>query len=179
MKKVCNIVSGTPRSATSTMMRILYESNIDVVFDNCKPADKFNPYGYFEHKCMFRPRVYRSWLPSVENKWVKIVNYYFDYLPNDISYKIIYMYRNIDDSSKSLQKYGNDRRTLKSIVLNNTKSHSNAMQVLKRPNVRYIIINFQELFNDLKFVHNQLENFLQLPLDFFIINSIINDKPTI
>jgi hypothetical protein len=44
------IVTGTVRSGTSVMMRILHEAGIKTLFDNHKIPDVSNPNGYFEYK---------------------------------------------------------------------------------------------------------------------------------
>lgn len=49
-KDITIIVTGTGRSGTSVMMRILHEAGVKVLFDDKKrPADISNPNGYFEY----------------------------------------------------------------------------------------------------------------------------------
>jgi len=48
--QVTVIVTGTVRSGTSVMMRMLHNADVKALFDNQKrPADISNPYGYFEY----------------------------------------------------------------------------------------------------------------------------------
>lgn len=47
------IVSGSVRSGTSLMMQLLEAGGIPLYYDNAKPPDENNPYGYFEKTGMF------------------------------------------------------------------------------------------------------------------------------
>jgi hypothetical protein len=47
------VVSGSVRSGTSLMMQLLEAGGVSLYYDNNKPPDESNPYGYFEKTEMF------------------------------------------------------------------------------------------------------------------------------
>lgn len=71
------IVSGSPRSGTSLMMQILETGGVPLYYDDTKPPDQSNPYGYFEKHEMFYfsadPRYDSPFLSLCQNKGVKIL----------------------------------------------------------------------------------------------------------
>lgn len=71
------IVSGSPRSGTSLMMQILDAGGILLFYDDTKPPDQSNPYGYFEKHEMFLYSTDQSgeniFLSLCKNKGVKIL----------------------------------------------------------------------------------------------------------
>jgi len=144
-KKKYNIVTGVPRSGTSLMMRILKMSGETILYDECKRPDKFNSYSYMEHSNMFKPNTYKNWIKENPNVWIKIINYYVQFIPVDLNYRFIYMYRNISESSASLQKYNGNRQTLNSIIKMNTKKHSFAIKFLDQLKCEYAVINYNKL----------------------------------
>src|SRR5688572_11391388 len=89
------IVSGLPRSGTSMMMKMLIAGGLEPLTDNIRTADEDNPEGYFEFERVKQLKDDRSWLQEARGKCVKIVSAFLKYLPEEFTYKIIFMRRNI------------------------------------------------------------------------------------
>ena len=103
------IVSGSVRSGTSLMMQLLEAGGIPLYYDNTKPPDENNPYGYFEKTGMFSYAglggAESSFLSFCRNKGVKILPP--SILPDVIRdtkgtlVKIIFMLRNENEVANS------------------------------------------------------------------------------
>src|ERR1041385_2006037 len=91
------IVSGLPRSGTSMMMKMLVAGGLEALTDNIRTADEDNPEGYFEFEMVKKLGDDRSWLADARGKCVKIVSSFLKHLPQDFTYKIIFMRRNIEE----------------------------------------------------------------------------------
>jgi hypothetical protein len=99
------VVSGLPRSGTSMMMRILAEGGLPVVTDHFRPADEDNPNGYFELeavKQMSEGNV--KWLADAGGKAVKIISALLEHLPQQYTYRVIFMEREIKEILASQRK---------------------------------------------------------------------------
>lgn len=99
------IVSGLPRSGTSMMMKMLEAGGIHPLTDGIRVSDKDNPKGYYEFE-----RVKRlqdgdtAWLPEAQGKSVKIISALLMRLPEDYTYKTIFMTRKISEVIASQKK---------------------------------------------------------------------------
>jgi RNase adaptor protein for sRNA GlmZ degradation len=71
------IVSGSVRSGTSLMMQLLEAGGVPLYYDDSKPPDENNPYGYFEKTGMFAYAglggAESPFLTFCKNKGVKIL----------------------------------------------------------------------------------------------------------
>ncbi len=93
------VVSGLPRSGTSMMMQMLVAGGIEVVADHLRQADTDNPRGYFEFEPVkaLAEADDTSWLDAAHGKVVKIISSLLQHLPDDQTYKIIFMERNLQE----------------------------------------------------------------------------------
>ena len=98
------VVTGLPRSGTSLMMQILQSMGIEIFTDNKRLPNESNPKGYFEHELVKMIEYDTSWVKEVEGKAIKIVSPLLAYLPNNHSYKIIFMDRVLDEIVQSQEK---------------------------------------------------------------------------
>lgn len=89
------IVSGLPRSGTSMMMRMLEAGGVPVLVDNLRPADEDNPNGYYEFEAVKKVREDPSWLDRAGGKVVKMVYRLLYDLPEDRTYRVIFMTRKL------------------------------------------------------------------------------------
>ena len=92
------VVSGIPRSGTSLMMQMVAAAGIPLYADGTRPADAFNPDGYFEHDAIKRLGADGSVLDGAEGMAVKVVVPLVRYLPSHHGryYKVIMMERDPD-----------------------------------------------------------------------------------
>ena len=100
---VC-IVSGLPRSGTSMMMKMIDAGGLPPLIDNIRVADEDNPKGYYEFERVKQLQTDKAWLPDAYGKVVKIISMLLQHLPDNHSYKVIFMLRNIDEILASQHK---------------------------------------------------------------------------
>jgi hypothetical protein len=96
--KVIIIVSGLPRSGTSMMMKMLEAAGLPILTDNLRTADASNPKGYYEFERVKKLKAGDfDWLAEAQGKVVKVISALLEYLPNQYSYKIIFMRRDMNE----------------------------------------------------------------------------------
>lgn len=109
------IVTGIPRSGTSLMMQILFASNIPVFVDEFNRVDDGNTKGYYEHSLVcFKDN---SWIHQASDKAVKVIVDWLEFLPQNLSYKIIVMRRSLGEVAIS-RKYSIDDAIHQNHILN-------------------------------------------------------------
>ncbi|MGE0815310.1 MAG: sulfotransferase family protein [Vicinamibacterales bacterium] len=94
------IVSGLPRSGTSMMMTMLAAGGVPLVVDGVREADPSNPKGYFEYepvKDLDKRGADLGWLRGARGRAVKIISFLLTWLPEDFSYDVILMQRDLDE----------------------------------------------------------------------------------
>lgn len=89
------VVSGLPRSGTSMMMRMLQAGGLQLLTDGERAADEDNPRGYYEYAPVKRLAEDDSWVPEAQRKVVKVVSRLLYELPEDYSYDVVFMQRDI------------------------------------------------------------------------------------
>ena len=103
-QETITIVSGLPRSGTSMMMKILEAGGLEVLTDNLRTADEDNPKGYYEFERVKKLKEDQAWLDDAKGKVVKIISAILKDLPPDYNYKIVFMYRKIEEILASQKK---------------------------------------------------------------------------
>lgn len=98
------IVSGLPRCGTSLMMRMLEMGGMPIMTDQVRQADIDNPRGYFELEAVKRVKEDPSFLAEADGKVFKMVSQLLYDLPDDHSYKIIFMQRDLSEMIASQNK---------------------------------------------------------------------------
>lgn len=95
------VVSGLPRSGTSLVMRMLSHGGMSTLTDQVRPADASNPYGYFEHSAVKSLAADPLWLEVARGKVVKIVAPLIAALPPSLSYRVVFLLRDLRDVAYS------------------------------------------------------------------------------
>lgn len=104
-KKEVIIVSGLPRSGTSMMMKMLEAGGLPVMTDNIRTADDDNPKGYYEfERAKQLPKGDKAWVKDAQGKVVKVISALLQHLPNDYSYKVVFMQRKMEEVLASQNK---------------------------------------------------------------------------
>lgn len=92
------VVSGLPRSGTSMMMKMLEAGGVAIMTDNQRAADENNPKGYYEYERVKQlKKGDYAWLNDAHGKAVKIISALLEQLPDEHTYKIIFMRRNMNE----------------------------------------------------------------------------------
>ena len=99
------VISGLPRSGTSMMMKMLSAGGLEIVTDDQRKADEDNPKGYYELERVKKLKDGDTkWLDQTQGKVIKVISALLEYLPENYSYKVIFMKRNMEEILASQQK---------------------------------------------------------------------------
>ena len=166
------IVSGLPRSGTSMMMQLLAGAGRQVLTDAKRAADEDNPLGYFEFEKTLELAKDVSWLPQARGKVVKIVAQLLPLLPATEHYQVIFMERDLAEVISS-QKAMLARQGRRGANLNDqqlTAAYTAQLlrirnQLLRRPEIRTLAINYSDLLADPTAGLETLAQFLGPPFD--------------
>ena len=96
-QEIITVVSGLPRSGTSMMMQMLEACGVPILSDAHRPADSDNPRGYFEFESAKALRTDAEWVGRARGKGVKIVAQLLPYLPENYSYRVVFMVRDLSE----------------------------------------------------------------------------------
>jgi len=177
------IVSGTERSGTSLMMQLLDKGEVPIAYDTKRKPDINNPRGYYE---LEGGKIIKKIIDNTfdfdkyTGKFIKITAYGLQYLPvyEYKRYKIIYMYRNIDEIVESMNKMSDktfDSYETKELLIKLKISAIDTMRL--REDIEYKIISYNGLLKD----HNnpnELDNIRYFLPDFNVneAKKVIDEK---
>jgi Sulfotransferase family len=146
------VVSGLPRSGTSMMMKILAEGGLPVVADQSRTADEDNPNGYFELELVKRMSEGNiEWLSEASGKVVKVISGLLEHLPQDYSYKVIFMEREIKEilaSQRKMLAHRNEELRSNDLEIEQQfQRHLSALKpwLARRPNMEILYVSYNAL----------------------------------
>jgi len=165
------IVSGLPRSGTSLMMQILNEAGLQVLSDQVRPEDEYNPKGYWEYEAVKKLGQDSSWLKDHPGKVIKVVSPLLRYLPSDLNYKIIFMDRPLLEVLVSQEVMKGRERTavMQNFPFQMAADFENEHQRLfnwldLQPNINYRMVKFYDCLQNPDQVAKILSEFLERPI---------------
>jgi predicted ATPase len=177
-KKVI-IVSGLPRSGTSMMMKMLAEGGLSAVVDSLREADEDNPNGYFEIESSKSLKDgEKKWLYDAQGKVVKVISYLLEFLPDDLSYDIIFMEREISEILASQQKMLKRRNEISALsdaeMEAQFREHLRAVKywAARKSNMRILFVKYNEMVNAPETLCQSIADFLEMPLDLKAMQSV-------
>jgi hypothetical protein len=177
------IVSGLPRSGTSMMMKMLAEGGLPTVVDTLRQADEDNPNGYFEIEASKSLKDgEKKWLYAAHGKVVKVISYLLEFLPNDLSYDVIFMEREISEVLASQQKMlqrRNETSTLTDAEMENQfREHLRAVKywAARKPNMRILFVKYSQMVEAPDSLCKSIVDFLEIPLDLKAMQSVPNQS---
>jgi hypothetical protein len=157
MRSYLTIVSGMPRSGTSLMMRMHEAGGITSLTDGRRSADEHNPHGYFEDERVMRLARDSDWLDDVQRRGeaVKIIYRLLPNLPPHLTYRVVFMERNIEevyDSQQDMLASRHDpaadqdrERIIRALSLDVEKIKQ---WIAKQSNFRCLFVSYAELITD-------------------------------
>ncbi len=86
------------------MMQMLEAGGLPPLMDDSRPSDESNPKGYYEYKPVRALSSDSKWLTEAEGRCVKIISPLLRHLPIEGPYKVILMYRDLDEVVQSQQR---------------------------------------------------------------------------
>jgi len=166
------VVSGLPRSGTSMMMKMLTEGGLDSVVDNLREADEDNPNGYFEIEDVKALKDGQSkWIYDARGKVVKVISYLLEFLPQDLTYDVIFMDREIHEVLASQKKMLARRNETSAIsdeeMEKQYREHLKAVKywLPRQANFRVMYVKYDEMVKSPETLVPNIVNFLELPLN--------------
>ena len=171
------IVSGLPRSGTSMMMKMLSAGGLDLLMDDKRNADVFNPNGYYEYEAVKSLKDGNTkWLEEARGRVVKVVSPLLHYLPSQYPYQIIFMKRNLAEviSSQTAMLNGFNKTSTRDEDIALEKAfqlHLTNLEawIEEQPNMRVMYVDYQHLIFDTEQVLSPLLSFIARP---FIVEEI-------
>lgn len=145
------IVTGLQRSGTSLMMQLLESSGVPVMVDQEKPADEFNPKGYYEFKPALNLAQDKIWLKDIEGKAVKIYAQSITELPKEYKYKVIWVDRPMNEIVDSAHKVkGKKMKSFDTVLADQLSRQVEKAQIWleSMPNVEMLVVNYKDLCSD-------------------------------
>ncbi len=166
------IVSGLPRSGTSMMMKMLVEGGLPAVVDSLRQADEDNPNGYFEIEASKSLKDGdKKWLYDAQGRVVKVISYLLEFLPDDLSYDVIFMERDLGEilaSQRKMLQRRNETSALSDAEMEaQFREHLRAMKywTARKPNMRILFVKYSEMVKAPETLCQSIVDFLELPLD--------------
>ena len=171
---VITVVTGLPRSGTSLMMQILDKSNIEVHSDGKREKDINNPEGYYELEAVKGIVRDNSFLKEAEGKAVKIVSPLPMFMDKKLSYRIIFMRRDMEEILRSQEKMlekdqAAEREKFRTIYEQHLKK---TYRFFEDNSIPFIDVNYNELVMD-------PEAQIQKLIDFCDITTSLEDLATV
>ena len=167
------VVSGLPRSGTSMTMKMLEAGGLQPVTDQVRSADEDNPRGYFEDERVkdLAQMEDRSWLRAARGKVIKVISSLLQHLPEDNTYKVIFMRRNLREvlasQAKMLDRRGEAAQTSDDELIQLFESHLGKVefQLRFRPWFDVLYVDHRSVLQDPAGAARRINDFLGGRLD--------------
>jgi hypothetical protein len=175
------IVSGLPRSGTSMMMQMLEAGGMPVITDYIRTPDTDNPKGYYEFEAVKRTKEDDSWLQGSEGKAVKMVYKLLYDLPNDRSYRVVFMVRKLEEVLASqrvmLQRNGAGADQVSDEQLHHlfrSELQSFDDWVSRQPNTELIKVDYNRIHQNAQPELERVNEFLGENLDVEAMTAVVD-----
>ena len=173
---VVTIVTGLPRSGTSLMMQILEKSSLEILTDGIRQKDNNNPEGYFELDAVKGIVKDNSFLKSAKGKVVKIVAPLPIFIDKSLSYRVIFMRREIEEILRSQEIMLNkDQQAEREKFAAIYETHiQKTHQFFVSNNIPYLDILYKKLIQNPKNELDKIITFLQIDANWQDLDSAVN-----
>lgn len=169
--ELITVVSGLPRSGTSMLMQMLDTTGYPCLTDGMRKADVDNPRGYFEYEKVKQLRRDCSWLPEAKGKAIKIIAQLVPFLPPQLSYRVIFMERDINEVLASqrqmLQRQGKSGGSLSDAQLGKIfeRQVCEVKQILTQRNIPTLNVVYSVVLQHPMEIAKKIEAFFGEDLD--------------
>ncbi|MFH1463577.1 MAG: sulfotransferase family protein [Pseudomonadota bacterium] len=179
------VVSGLPRSGTSMMMKMLDAAGFAIMTDGQREADIDNPKGYFEDERVkdLEKSPDKAWVMDARGKVLKVISFLLKDLPDENSYRIIFMRRDIDEviasQNKMIHRLGTeDTAATDAEVKKLYQRHLVQVKALveKKPNMAMIDVNHRKAIADARYAAALVNEFLGGGLDVEAMAAVVDKK---
>ena len=167
------VVSGLPRSGTSMMMRMLDVGGLSVLIDNIRTPNEDNPKGYYEFERVKKmPDGDFEWLKDAQGRVVKVLAVLLTHLPDNYSYKVLFMRRNMQEMLDSQRAMLMRRGEVTDRVDDYEMARLFEEHLIDlyawmdaKSNVRYLEVDYNAVLNDPFYWVEKVQQFLDIKLD--------------
>lgn len=166
------IVTGIPRSGTSLVMQMLQAAKIELFHDEHRPADEFNPRGYWEWEGVTQLKDKPESLAPAVGKALKVVSPLLPTLPTSYRYQVIHVTRDLKEvvaSQIQMREQGptKDAEQTKKLLLEYYSRHRDETKrwLEQQPNIESIEFTFRDILTEPEIAARQLARFLQIEPD--------------
>lgn len=98
------LVTGIPRSGTSLLMQLCAAAKVPILTDSLRKEDVNNPNGYFELEAVKGIVKNNAFLKEADGKTIKVVAPLVTFIDLTLSYKVIFVLRDLDEVLSSQEK---------------------------------------------------------------------------
>ncbi len=165
------VVSGLPRSGTSMMMQMLAAGGIEPLTDGHRQADESNPQGYYELEKIKQLPQCNDWLDEAVGRSIKVISPLIPHLPQSIPYRMVVMWRDLDEmlasQGKMLKRIGKQGANVTDDQLQSllVKQHEFALARLDAHQVPWLLIDHAEAIAEPQKTARKVAEFLNRPLN--------------
>lgn len=164
------------------MMKMLEAGGIPVLADEIRTADIDNPKGYYEYERVKQLPDDTAWLPEAEGKVVKMVSTLLYELPQDRTYQVIFMRRQMDEILASQTKML--KRRNKDIVIDDVEMKelfeghlNNIMAWLKgQTHLQVLYVWYNDMMKQAPLEAKKINQFLGGNLDEAAMASVVDQS---
>ena len=174
------VVSGLPRSGTSLLMQMLAAGGLTALADSERAADQSNPRGYFELEKTKRLASDNSWLDEARGKALKVVAPLVPMLPQGMSYRVVFMERDLDEIVASqrtmLDRLGEEgsRLAQEHLVRALSRQVAQAKKLLQGHRIPVLTVAYAEVIRDPAAVARCVAEFLPGDLDVALMAQVVD-----
>lgn len=181
-ERVVTVVSGLPRSGTSMMMKMLAAGGIPPLTDEIRAADGDNPKGYYEfERVKALDKGDKAWVPDARGRAVKVISALLKHLPDDETYRVIFMRRDMPEilasQKKMLIRRGKDPDEVNEAELA-AMFEVHLQGVLRwldaQPNVQTLFVHYREMLSDPQPQAERVNDFLGGGLDVAAMTAVVD-----
>lgn len=169
------VVTGLPRSGTSLMMQLLESAGVPILTDGLRKSDVSNPEGYYEFEAVKGIVRDNSFLKDAAGKAVKIVAPLPMFMDSSLSYRIIFMRREMDEVLRSQEKMLNkdqsaEREKFKTLF----EGHlSKTYAFIEKNSIPSLDVHFKELVQNPEKVLEEWKKFLGLNTEMNVLMKVV------
>lgn len=165
-------------------MMMLEAAGIEPLTDFERQADVDNPKGYYELERVKKMKDGDvAWLDEAHGRAVKVISALLSFLPQDHSYKVIFMQRNMDEILASQQKMLVNRGETSSDIRDEEMGGLFERHLIKitdwlsqQPNIQTLTVDYNLLLKDPVPLVEEIQRFLGRKVDINRMVSIIDPQ---
>jgi hypothetical protein len=183
MKKPVIIVSGLPRSGTSMVMKMLEAGGIDILTDGLRAADEDNPQGYYEYERVKSLNKEADWIYTKSGQAIKVISALLYHLPADLSYKVLFMQRDMGEilasQERMLSRLGTGQHAngpRQDVLAKKFQAHLQQVRdwIAAQAHMDCLYANYNELVQGSLAQVHAIATFLEVPLNVDKMTAVVN-----